>query len=461
MLQDRIKTLRDEAATILGGEELTQDSIQTANQKIAMAKSLVDTLQSQTELDNLTSAPKRPTLPMDAKSEGVVSEKETTVTDSSDLLAKSVTILRFGTTDGNDEVIQREVYGKSYNELNAELETDFRRYLVDGTSKSGKRQVWDYTTVKSMLERGNTIAEVKSTMVEAEDVLGGVAVPPERASQVLRRIAGLTAVRAGGATVVRTTGKSIDWLEITGADAKNRYPSALRGAWGNETKNRPDERNLTFGLKSVPAHIYTYRVPFSISLLEDAPDIVSWFIENVATTLSIDEDEAFLIGDGVKKPWGILPNGLNTRGLTNVNSGSATTLTMDGLKGLRRGIASQYRANGSASMVGTSATGGVVEKLKDGEDRYFFNGGIEVGEKLDHIKATWRENEALPEIAGGAIPLIYGNFSGYVIVERMGLSIQRYNDSYTGINLVDYQVRRRLGGDVIEPWKFAVQTISS
>jgi HK97 family phage major capsid protein len=75
--------------------------------------------------------------------------------------------------------------------------------------------------------------------------------------------------------------------------------------------------------------------------------------------------------------------------------------------------------------------------------------------------ATWRESEAMPDIAGSAFPLIYGDFSGYAIVERLGMAIQRYNDSYTGINVLEFHIRRRIGGKVIEPWKFAVQYISA
>lgn len=455
-VMERVKKLREEAKSLLNSDELTEEIVAQAQEKANLAKSLYDSASILDETNDVEKAqrpplPITPTEPVNTKS----------VDEGEDELAKSVNFLRFGDIDEHETRIQKELYGKSYNQLNSEMDRELRRYLVSGENKFGSRQAWDWGTAKSMLEAGNTIAEIKSTMVEAEDVLGGVALPPERANQVITRMAGLTAVRGGGATTVRTTGKSIDWLEITGADAKHRYPSALRGSWGNETKNRPDETNITFGLMNIPAHIYTYRVPFSVSLLEDATDVVGWFLRNVSETLSIDEDDAFVVGDGVKRPWGILPGGLNTRGLNSVNSGGATTLTMDGLKKLRRGIASQYRAMNGASLIGNSATGGALELLKDANDNYYFKDGIEVGERLPHIKANWRETEALPDIGAGTVPLIYGNLSGYVIVERMGLSIQRYNDSYTGINLVDYQVRRRVGGDVIEPWKFAVQTVGA
>ena len=47
--------------------------------------------------------------------------------------------------------------------------------------------------------------------------------------------------------------------------------------------------------------------------------------------------------------------------------------------------------------------------------------------------------------------------AGYWIVQKAGLTIARFQDSYTGINKVEYHVRRRVGGRVVETWRFAVQ----
>jgi hypothetical protein len=48
-----------------------------------------------------------------------------------------------------------------------------------------------------------------------------------------------------------------------------------------------------------------------------------------------------------------------------------------------------------------------------------------------------------------------------MFVERLGLSVVRFQDSNTGINKVEYHIRRRIGGKVVEPWKFAVQKVSA
>ena len=381
-------------------------------------------------------------------------------------VAKAVAVLKHGKDPetGPLSVIMREIYGGDYREAMEQQEVQFLRYLRTSPDsakavKVDPRQLWSPAAVKSMLGQGLSVGEIKATMVEGTDVLGGFAVPTRMADAIIQQLAGLTAVRGGGATVVTTASKSIDWLEITGVDADKRYPSALRGAWGGETQT-PDEKNMTFGLRSIPVNIYTYRVPMSTSLLEDAINIESLFRAAVADTLAIDEDEAFLIGTGNRQPLGIIPGSANTMGINTVNSGGASSLTMDGLRSLRRGVASQYRANRRASLIGESDTGKDIELLKDGDSRYFVD-QLMPGEYNSVVGATWRESEAMPAVAASAFPLIYGDLSGYIVVERMGLAIRRYNDSYTGINTVDFQIRRRVGGRLMEPWKLALQVVSA
>src|SRR5690606_6679996 len=248
------------------------------------------------------------------------------------------------------------------------------------------------------------------------------------------------------------TGNSTEFLEVTGGN--DRYTSGLRGAWGSETQN-PDDRNITFGEKQANAHIYTYKVTLSQSLVEDVANIVSILQDEMVTTLALDADEAFLVGDGVGKPLGILPGGLNTLGLREVKSGQATALTSDGIKRLKRAVASQYRSG--TTWVANSDTFSEIELLKDGEGRYLYS---DLSENDRLLNRRSFESEAKPDVAGNAYPLIHGNMAGYGIVERTGMTIARYQDSQTTINRVQFQLRRRVGGRLLYPWMFAVQKVA-
>jgi HK97 family phage major capsid protein len=73
---------------------------------------------------------------------------------------------------------------------------------------------------------------------------------------------------------------------------------------------------------------------------------------------------------------------------------------------------------------------------------------------------TIYESEAMPEIAADAFPIIFGWMLGYDIVERLGMTIQRFQDSNTGPNKVEYHVRCRIGGKLERPWMFALQKVA-
>ncbi len=71
------------------------------------------------------------------------------------------------------------------------------------------------------------------------------------------------------------------------------------------------------------------------------------------------------------------------------------------------------------------------------------------------------ESEAMPDVAPNAFPLLFGDMGGYTIVERLGMSIERMHDSYTGINKVEYHVRARIGGRPEKTCMAAVQKVAA
>lgn len=373
-------------------------------------------------------------------------------------LAKSIMTLRNEDVNDTEARILREVYGSGdYRQHNIEEMKAFNEFLRGGkVNPQFTRQRWSKSVILDMVKKGLSMSEIKATMVEGQDTLGGYAVPAELSERIIQRSAGLTAVRAAGATVLQTASSSVEFVKFTGGNS--RYTTALRGAWGNETKNPPAETNMTLGLETVPVHTYTFKTPMSQSLIEDARNLVGYFETKVSEALAIDEDEAFLTGLGTNKPKGLLPGGNNTRSLTEVNSASGSALTYAGLKRLPRGINTQYRQNNRASWIANSSTASAIETLVDSEGRFFVN-SLNPGEAF--MRSRWLESEAMPNVGANTFPIIYGDFSGYIIVERLGLSVQRYNDSYTGSNLVEFHVRRRIGGDVLEDWKFAVQKVAA
>lgn len=390
---------------------------------------------------------------------GAAAQKETAATE--DKAFGPLYTLRFGDESKAQEHVLTGLVGPDYRQQIADQNVAFAKYLRWGDRaleraewQSLQKQIFPWTQVEYLLKNGMTLAQIKSTMVEAQGTLGGYAVPPNVQAGIVSRLPGLTAVRGGGARVVElTAGNAVDVPVYTGGT--NAYRGAIRGAWGSETQT-PAEKNATLGMTPVVAHVYTYKVSMSQSLVEDAANLVDLVQSDIGDTLAIDEDVAFLVGDGNGKPMGILPNSANELGLSHVHSGSGTALLAAGIRSLKRAVGSQYRARGV--WIGNSATFGLVEGLIDGEGNVIFGDLSETGKLLN---ANIRESEAMPDVAGSAFPLLFADLSGYWIVQKAGLTIVRMQDSNTGINKVEYHVRRRVGGRVVDTWKFAVQEVAA
>jgi len=431
-----------DAKRILAGETPNMEKANTLLAEATAYREQAEAIKAAEGVLEMVGTPVRPELPGETPQGPAIKASD------------AANLLRFGAVDEPTDLVMREVYGGDYRQIAFDQIKAFTRYMRTGAAdRTLTRQVWDIDSVKGMLKDGLGVAEIKSTMIEGQDTLGGYAVPPQMANEIISRLPGLTVVRGGGARVVQTASNAIEWLKLTGGG--DQYRTAMRGLWGSEAAS-PTADDFSFGLETINVNTYTYKAAMSQSLIEDAVNIISIFNGLVTDTLAIDEDAAFLIGDGAGKPRGILPSSANAHSLTEVVSVHASLLTVGGVKALRRGVASQYRARGS--WIGNSDTGGAIENFVDGQGRFYFE-YLDAGEVF--MRRPWRESESMPDIASSAYPLIYGDLSGYAIIERLGLSVTRFQDSATGPNKVEFHVRRRIGGNLLEPWKFAVQKVAA
>lgn len=359
----------------------------------------------------------------------------------------------------DDEVkgaILDEAAGGNYRQFVWEQNAAFAKYMRGGTElmevgekKLLKKQVFAPTHILYALKQGGLdMHTLKDTMVEAQGSLGGYAVPPNMQENIATRLPGLTAVRGNGARVITLIrGNSTEVPVYSGGN--DRYVGNIRGQWGTETQ-APGSQNATLEMQTVNADIYTYKIPMSTSLAEDAMNLVQLVEDDIVMTVAMDEDEAFLVGDGVGKPLGWLPGGLNSHSLANTTV--ATTFTAASIKALRRKLATQYR--GRAVFVGNSDSYGLIEALTvsgTGSD-YAFPSLSEDGRLL---RAMATESEAMPDVATNAFPMLFADQSGYWILERAGLTVMRMQDSGTGINKIELHVRKRVGGRPVEIWKAA------
>lgn len=390
--------------------------------------------------------------------------------NDADTRQRAVYVSRFGDQDAAVKALLKDLHGNA-EEAYFKQWAAFSKYLRLGKEELSREErglltqiVFTPATIKAALAQGVDSAQaLKATMVEAVGSLGGFATPVDFQARVIERIQGFAIMR-GKASVDQTSRDIVEIPVSTGGD--DQYSSAVRVTWVDETPAAGQAAtNLRFGLESIPIHTMMAEAGLSRNSVEDAAfDLESYLTRKIGEAAAMDEDNRFLTGSGVGNPQGILPGGSNAISLTEVASGNSSALTWPGLISLSYAIASQYRQN--ACWIAERATYSAIAKLVNGAGDYLWEpyqyaGGANAAPaKL--LGYPVMEQESMPSVAANAFPIVFGDPAGYQIFDRIGMTIERYLDSATARqNMVIYVMRRRLGAQVVEPWRFAVQKIST
>jgi HK97 family phage major capsid protein len=288
---------------------------------------------------------------------------------------------------------------------------------------------------------------------------GGYVAPPELERSILRRLAATSPMRE--ICQVRTIG--------SGTFRKPVSPAGLAAAWVAETAARPETTAPTLDVIDFPAGELYASPAATQALLDDAyVSIDEWLAEEVQDAFAAQETTAFVTGDGVNKPKGLLaytaaPDASYTWGqvgylATGVAGGFAATNPTDRLIDLIYATKTQYRQNGR--FVLNRRTVSLVRKFKDAQGNYIWNAALQPGQSASLLGFPVTEIEAMPDIAANALAVAFGDFEkGYLIVDRAGVRVLR--DPYSAKPHVLFYTTKRVGGgvqnfDAVKLLKFAV-----
>jgi HK97 family phage major capsid protein len=460
------------------------DEARAARQEAESIKSRIEEFNALADLSQVELKTMRPNLPgtqgnsnmpqVEPKTEanGGDSKSATPAEGSGTLNAAYVT--RFGSTEKMVDGILTDIHGADYEGKFWAQKASFRKYLRGGEQalRSEDHQnlsqvVMTPSVVKMALAQGvEDVQSYRTTMVEAADTLGGYMVPVDFQMRLLEQLAGLTVIR-GRASQMNTSRDRVEFPEATGASGK--YTSPVRVTWVDETPTLGSvgEVNLTFGLRGVSVHTAMAEAPLSRNLIEDSAfDIEAYLAKKLAEAAAIDEDKQFIVGNGVGKPLGLLPGSANYHSFREVNSGGASSLTWDGLIKVPFSVPAQYRQQKSVWLM-NKATLQTIALIKDSNFGYLlqpyqFGGGEgnPIGSQL--LGYPVLEDEDMPDIASNSFPILFGDMSAYQIIDRLGMTVERFLDSATARqNLIYYVMRRRLGGQPIETWRLSTQKVAS
>ena len=177
---------------------------------------------------------------------------------------------------------------------------------------------------------------------------GGVLVSPQ-AAETIRAILVSTASIRSIASVVQVEAGSLDVLIDRGE---------VGAGWATETAATAESTTGTLEKINIPLHELAAQPKASQRLLDDAAfDVETWLAGRIAEKFARSESAAFITGNGVDKPKGVLSypavaNGTWTWGnLGYVPTGAAGALaTIDPLVDLVYALGAQYRARAAFVM---------------------------------------------------------------------------------------------------------------
>ncbi|WP_120500957.1 phage major capsid protein [Roseovarius sp. EL26] len=272
---------------------------------------------------------------------------------------------------------------------------------------------------------------------------GGYLVDPQT-SEVIRSVLASTASIRAISNVVQVEATSYDVL-IDHTDVGH--------GWATETGSVTEGATPTIDRIAIPLHELSALPKASQRLLDDSAfDIESWLAGRIADKFARAEAGAFIAGDGVDKPKGMLNHPtVDNDSWTWGNLGYVPTGAVgdfngsDAIVDLVYALGAQYRANGTFVM--NSKTAGAVRKLKDADGRFLWSDGLAAGEPARLMGYPVLIAEDMPDMAADAMAMAFGDFSaGYTVAERPDLRVLR--DPFSAKPHVLFYATKRVGGDV-------------
>jgi HK97 family phage major capsid protein len=336
------------------------------------------------------------------------------------------------------------------------LETKMESHLAGLVEKMGnafeKASFKQPAQAKRFQGFGEFMGKVKSRNMEIKDLAegsgdtGGYLVPDEFSNEILKVELETSVVRNNGARVLNMNSAI---LRVPALSVYNNASGQIYGGatafWGSEN-TAITESNPTFDRVNLEPKKLTGYVEDSNELEQDAiTNMGTLLTQMFGEVLAFEEDDAFINGDGVNKPLGILV----APSLVTVSRATTSAVsTADVINMIARFRGSMDRA---VFLVNQSTLPSIY-KLKDENNNYIWHPGMNasVAEKamgtLYGIPLV--VTEKCPAV-GTKGDIILADFGHYLIGDRGGLRTD-YSQHYKfQSDQMAYRVIKRVDG---QPW---------
>lgn len=201
------------------------------------------------------------------------------------------------------------------------------------------------------------------------------------------------------------------------------------------------ETDEDFGQKSVDAWKAGGIIKISEELLYDNQyNLQGRVSTNFAQAASDIQEEAFVAGDGVMKPRGII---LDSEEGHEASSG-VSGVDFDDVIELVYSVKRPYRRNGAFLMHDDTAKN--LRKLKSNDNVYHWQVSVQAGEPDSIFGYPVYISADMPEWEDNKKGILFGDFGYYHIFDRQGLFMQRLDEKYADTGQVGFRAYMRTDG---------------
>ena len=335
----------------------------------------------------------------------------------------------------------------NYKKRLDQIETAYNRPSLDTAEdgfKKAKATDGEYGKAFRNYLRKGMDASLEGLQTKAlsvgSDSDGGYLVTPTMSSTIVKAIYETSPMRQ----LASIENISSDSLELI-----DDHDQAAAG-WTSETGAITETSTPIIAKRNIPTHELYAQPKATQKLVDDSViDIEAWLSDKIADIFSRKENTAFISGNGVGQPRGILTyaSGTTWGKIEQVNSGTSATVTADGIINVFYALKDMYSRRATFLMNRTSVQ--AVRLVKQtSTNQYLWQPGLAAGAPDTLMGVPVVMAADMPTAAANSLSVAVGDFkAAYQIVDRRGIRILR--DPFTEKPFVKFYATKRVGGDVI------------
>ena len=289
-------------------------------------------------------------------------------------------------------------------------------------------------------------------MSVGSDPDGGFFVPVQTTGKMVSKIYETSPFRQYADSMTISAGTSVSGVnDLDEADS----------GWVGESETRATTDTPQTGKWKIDVHEQYAKPKATQTVLEDVEfDLESWLINKLTGKFMRQENYAFVVGDGVKRPRGLFAYDLATTAdatrpwgtmqyiATGVSGGFPVLANrpQDKLVDLIGSLKADYRQG--AVWVTNRAVMTLIRKFKDDQGNYIWTPGLIAGQPQTLLGYEVAEMEDVAAVGADSLSLGFGNLKEtYLVVDRRGITTLR--DPFSAKPFVEFYTTKRVGGGVI------------